>query len=50
MGMKKLNKKALESKVVVILIITMIVLLVLFVFSGKAFQWLNKLLDKLFGF
>ena len=52
MGMNKikLNKKAMESTVIVIIIISLIILLLLLVFSGKAFGWINLIIDKMFGF
>jgi hypothetical protein len=44
-----LNKKALETKLILILIITMIVLLVLLFLSGKIITWINMLVRLLFG-
>ncbi len=49
MGLKK-NKKGLESKIVVILIITVLILAFLAAFSGYAFKGINKIIDLIFGY
>lgn len=45
-----MNKKGLESKIVVMLIFTLIVLVVLLFFSKNIIDWVNAIIDKIFGF
>jgi len=45
-----LNKKALEVKIIVIVIFSLLVLFLLLFLSGKIIEWVNMIIDKLFGY
>lgn len=44
-----MNKKGIESHMIVIIILALVVLVVLLAFSGVINKWINQIIDKLFG-
>jgi hypothetical protein len=44
-----LKKRGMESNIIVLVIFMLFVLVVLIFFSGQISVWINKIIDKLFG-